>query len=67
MTYYKGVNVNLSDLQLNKLKSAIKNDAKVALWLSQNRTGDNETYFPHKLSLTNRHVLSFCTTFIDNS
>ena len=31
MTYYKGVNVNLSDLQLNKLKSAIKNDAKVAL------------------------------------
>ena len=31
MTQYKGVNVKLSHLQLNKLKSAIKNDAKVAL------------------------------------
>ena len=31
MTQYKEVNLNLSDLQLNKLKSAIKNDAKVPL------------------------------------
>ena len=67
MTQYKEVNLNLSDLQLNKLKSAIKNDAKVPLWLSQNWAGYNETHFPHNLSLTNRQVLSFCTTFIDNS
>ena len=31
MTQSKEVNLNLSDLQLNKLKSAIKNDAKVPL------------------------------------
>ena len=47
MTQYNSLNVKLSDSQLNKFKSAIKNENKV---------GDNETNFAHKLLLTNRQV-----------
>ena len=52
------MNVKLSNSQLNKLKSAIKNEADVVLRLSSNMTGnsDDETNFPHKLWLTNRQV-----------
>ena len=34
MTHYNSVNVNLSDSQLNKLKSATKNETGVNLTLS---------------------------------
>ena len=34
----------------------MKNETKVVLRLSSNMIGDNETNFPHKLSLTNRQV-----------
>ena len=54
MTQYNSLNVKLSNSQLNKLKSAIKNETEVVLRLSSNMIGDNETNFPHKLSLTNR-------------
>ena len=52
------MNVKLSNLQLNKLKSAIKNENDVVLRLSSNMIGNsnNETNFPHKLLLTNRQV-----------
>ena len=53
MTQYNSLNVKLSNSQLNKLKSAIKNETEVVLRLSSNMTGDNENNFPHKL-LTNR-------------
>ena len=56
MTQYSSLNVKLSDSQLNKLKSAIKNETEVVLNLSLNMTGDDETNFPHKLLLTNRQV-----------
>ena len=56
MTEYNSVNVKLSHSQLNKLKSAIKNETEVILRLSSNMIGDNETIFPPKLLLTNRQV-----------
>ena len=36
MTQYNGLNVKLSNLQLNKFKSAIKNEIEVVLRLSPN-------------------------------
>ena len=56
MTQYNSLNVKLSNSQLNKLKSAIKNENEVVLRLSSNMIGDNEINFPHKLLLTNRKV-----------
>ena len=51
MTQYNNLNVKLSNSQLNKLKSAIKNDTDVTLRLSSNMIGNsnNDTNFPHKL------------------
>ena len=43
--------MKLPNLQLNKLKSAIKNESEVVLRLSSNMIGDDETNFPHKLLL----------------
>ena len=63
MTQYNSLNVNLSNSQLNKLKSAIKNETEVVLRLSSNMIGDNETNFPHKLLLTNRQVANLCKAF----
>ena len=54
MTLYSSLNVKLANSQLNKLKSAIKNETEVVLRLSSNMIGDNETDFPHNLLLTNR-------------
>ena len=56
MTQYNSLNVKLSNSQLNKLKSAIKNETEVVLKISSNMTGDDETNFPHKLLLTIRQV-----------
>ena len=56
MTQYNSLNVKLSNSQLNKFKSAIKNENEVVLRLSSNMTGDNETNFPRKLLLTNKKV-----------
>ena len=41
MTQYNGLNVKLSNSQLNKLKSVIKNETEVALRLSSNMISDN--------------------------
>ena len=60
------LSIKLSNSQLNKLKSAIKNEAEVALRLSSNMFGDNETHFPHKLLLTNRQVANICKVFANN-
>ena len=51
MTQYNSLNVKLSNLQLNKLKSAIKNETDVILMLASNMNGnsDDEANFPHKL------------------
>ena len=53
MTQYNSLNVKLSNSQLNKIKSAIKNKTEVILRLSSNMIGisDDKTNFPHKLLL----------------
>ena len=56
MTQYNILNVKLSNSQLNKLKSEIKNETEVVLRLSSNMIGHNESNFLHKLLLTNRQV-----------
>ena len=58
MTQYNSLNAKLSDSQLNKLRSAMKNETDVVLRLSENMIGnlDNEAKFPHKLLLTNGQV-----------
>ena len=63
MTKYNKLNVKLSNSQLNKLKSTIKNETEVVLRLSSNKIGDDETNFPHKLLLTNRQVSKLCKAF----
>ena len=69
MTQYNSLNVKLSNSQLNNLKSAIKNETEVVLRLSSNMIGDSndETNFPHELSLTNRQVANLRKFFANNS
>ena len=67
MTQYNSLNVKLSNSQLNKLKSAIKNETEVVLRLSSNMIGDNETNFPYKLLLTNRQLSNLCKAFTSKS
>ena len=59
MTKCNSLNVKLSNSQLNKFKSAIRNETKVVLRLSSNMISDNETNFPHQLLLSNRQVAIF--------
>ena len=68
MTLYNSSNVKLSNSQLHKLKSAIKNQSEVVLRLSSNMisNSDNETNFPHKLLLTNRQVSNLPKSFANN-
>ena len=56
MTLYNRVNVRLSNSQLNKLKSAIKNENDIVIRLSPNMRGDSDdtANFPHELLLTKR-------------
>ena len=67
MTQYNRLNVKLSNSQLNKFKSAIKNETEVVLRLSSNMIGDNETNFSHKLLLTNRQVPNLRKAFANRS
>ena len=67
MTQYNSLNVKLSNSQLNKFKSAIKNEIEVVLKLSSNMIGNNENNFPHKLFLTNRQVSNHRKTFANHS
>ena len=55
----------MSNLQLNKLKSRIKNGTEVTLKLSSHVVGDsnNENNFSYKLLLTKRQVLRLFKTF----
>ena len=66
-TEYNSVNIKLSNLQPNKLKSAIKNKTEVVLRLSWNMIGDSEINFPHKLLLTNRQVSNLHKAFENHS
>ena len=65
MTQYNSLNIKLLNSQLNKLKSAIKNETEKVLRLSSNIVGnsDDETNFPHNLLSTNRQVASLRKAF----
>ena len=69
MTQYNRLNTKLSNSQLNKLKSAIKNETDVVLRLSPNMIGDSNDKgnCPHELLLTNRQVSSIRKAFTNNS
>ena len=69
MTQYNRVNVKLSTSQLNKLKSATKNEIDVIIRLSLNMIDESndKTNFPHELLLTNRQVSSIRKAFTNNS
>ena len=68
MTEYNSLNVKLSDSQLNKLKSAIKNETGVVLRISSSMVGNSNdnTNFPHKLLLSNRQVANIRKAFSNN-
>ena len=69
MTQYNKINIKQSTSQLNKLKSAIKNETEVIIRISPNMIGDSndETNFPHELLLTDRQVSSNRKAFANNS
>ena len=66
MTQYNTLNVNLSNSQMNKLKSTIKNGTEATLNLSSNLSGssNDETSFPHKLLFTKTQVSKTCKVFV---
>ena len=69
MTQCNSLNVKLSNSQLIKLKSAIKNESKLVLRLSSNMIGDSneKINFPPELLLTNRQVANLREVFASNS
>ena len=69
MTQCSTLNVKLSNLQLNKQKSWIKNNTEVTLKISSNAIGDSndENNFPQKLLLTNTQVSRLRKAFAYNS
>ena len=69
MTQYNSLNVKLSNSQLNKLKSSIKNETDVVLGISSNMVGNSNdnTNFPHELLLTNRQVANIRKAFANHS
>ena len=62
MTQYNTLNAKLSNSQLSKLKSGIKNDTEVTLKISSDVVGDSndENNFSDKLILTNTQVTRLC-------
>ena len=69
MTRYNSLIVKLSNPQLNKLKSAIKNETEVVIRLSPNMIGDSndKASFLHKLLLPNRRVSNIRKAFSNHS
>ena len=69
MTQYNSLNVKLSNSQLNKLKSSIKNENDVVLRISSNMVSNSNdnTNFPHELLLTNRQVANIRKAFVNHS
>ena len=69
MTQYNSLNVKLSNSQLNKLKSSIRNETDVVLRISSNMVSNSNdnTNFPHELLLTNRQVANIRKAFANHS
>ena len=69
MTQYNTLNLKLSNSQLNKLKSGIKNGTEVTLKISSKivRDSNDENNFARKLFVTNTQVLRLCKAFANGS
>ena len=69
MARYNTLNLKFSDLQLNKLKSEIKNGTEVTfnLWSNLFSNSNDETNFAHKLLITNTQVSRLRKAFANNS
>ena len=69
MTQCSSLNVKLSNSQLSKLKSAIKNETDVVFRISSNMVGNSNdnTNFPHELLLTKRQVANIRKAFANHS
>ena len=69
MTQYNNLNVKLSNSQLNKLKSSIKNETDIVLRISSSMVGNSNdnTNFPHELLLTNTQVANIRKAFAKHS
>ena len=69
MTQYNSLNVKLSNSQLSKLKSAIKNENDDVLRLSSNMVdnSNDNTNFPQESLLTNRQVANIRKAFAKNT
>ena len=65
MTQYNSLNVKLSNSQLNKLKSAIKNETDVVLRISSGMVG-NSNDNTNLLLLTDRQVANIRKAFANN-
>ena len=65
MTQYNSLNVKLSNSQLNKLKSSVKNETDVVSRISSNMVGNSNdnTNFPNELLSTNRQVANIRKVF----
>ena len=69
MTQHNTLNVKISNSQLNKSKSGMKNNTEVTLELSSHVVGDSneKNNFPHKLLLTNTQVSRLRKAFANGS
>ena len=69
MTQFNTLNLKLTNSQLNKLKSVIRNGTKVTLNLSSNIICDSndENNFRHKLLLVNTQVSKLRKAYVNNS
>ena len=69
MAQYNTLNVKLSNSQINKLKSEIKNGTEITSKLSSNVVGDSndENNFPHESLLTNTEVWRLRKGFANGS
>ena len=66
MTQHNTLNIQLSNYQVNNLKSGIKILPEMTLKISLNVAGESngENNFPHKLLLTNREVSKLLKAFL---
>ena len=69
MTQYNTFNVKLSNSQINKLRSGIKDGTEVTLKISSNVVGDSndENIFQYRLLLTNTQVSKSCKASANGS
>ena len=69
MIQYDSLHVKLSNSQLNKLKSSIKNETDVVLRMLSNMVSNSNdnTNFPHELLLTNKEVANIRKAFAKNT